>query len=75
MTARARCGRVKFRECAELLYSRRFPLRLKRAVYKSYISSTILYGSVAWCLKESDWNFTEDRKIHGESNLWSTAQR
>ena len=21
-----------------------------------------------------DGNFTEDRKIHGESNVWSTAQ-
>ena len=33
ITTRARCGWVKFRECGELLYGRRFPLRLKGAVY------------------------------------------
>ena len=31
MTARTRCGLVKFRKCGELLYGRRFPLRLKLA--------------------------------------------
>ena len=30
VTVRTRCGWVKFRECGELLYDRRFPLRLKR---------------------------------------------
>ena len=49
-----RCGRVKFRECDELLYGRRFPLMLKEVVYKSYVRPTILYESVAWCLKESE---------------------
>ena len=34
VTARARCGWVKFRECSELLYGRRFPLRFKGAVYE-----------------------------------------
>ena len=38
VTARARCGSVKLRECGELLYARRFPQKLKRAVYKSYVS-------------------------------------
>ena len=28
VTARTRCGWVKFRECGELLYGRRFPLKL-----------------------------------------------
>ena len=28
VTARTRCWWVKFRECSELLYGRRFPLRL-----------------------------------------------
>ena len=37
MTVRTRCVWVTFRECGELLYDRRFPLRLKGAVYKSYI--------------------------------------
>ena len=37
-----------------LLYSRRFPIRLKGVVYKSYVRLAILYGSEAWCLKESE---------------------
>ena len=32
VTAGTRCGCVKFRECSELLYGWRFPLRLKGAV-------------------------------------------
>ena len=47
VTARIRCRRVKFRECIELLYGRKFPLRLKRAVYKSYVRPSILHGSEA----------------------------
>ena len=35
VTVRTRCGCVKFRDAGELLYGRRFPLRLKGAVYKS----------------------------------------
>ena len=37
VTARTICGWVKFMECGELLYGRRFPLRLNGAVYKSYV--------------------------------------
>ena len=40
-------------ECGEILYSR-FPLMLKGAVYKCYVRPAILYGSEAWCLKESE---------------------
>ena len=54
MTARTRCWWVKFSECGELLYGRRFPLRLKGAVYRSYVRSAILYGSEAFCLKEGE---------------------
>ena len=54
VTARTRCGWVKLRECGGLLYGRRFPLRMKWADYKSYVRSAILYGSDAWCLKESE---------------------
>ena len=54
----------------ELLHTR-FPLKLKEVAYKSHIRPAILYGSEAWWLKESEM----DRKIHGESNVWSTAQR
>ena len=76
VTAITRCGLVNFRECGELLYGKRFPLRLKGAVYGSYVRQAILYGNEAWRLKESEiWNFTKDREILGESNMWITAQR
>ena len=39
---------------SELLYGRRFLLRLSRAVYERYIRPAILYGSEAWPLKESE---------------------
>ena len=54
VTARTRCGWVKFRECSDLLHDRRFPLKLKGAAYKSYVKPAILYGSKAWCQKESE---------------------
>ena len=54
VTARTTCGWVDFRDCGELLHDRRFPLTLKGAVYRSYVSLAILYGSEAWCLKESE---------------------
>ena len=42
------------RECGELQYGRRIHLKLKEAVYKSYVRPTILHESEAWCLKESE---------------------
>ena len=51
VTAEIRCGWVKCREYGELLYSRRFPLRLKGSVYRSYVEPSMLYGSETWCLK------------------------
>ena len=58
-----------------MLYDRRFPLERKGAVYKSYVRPAMLYGSETWCLKKRDGNFTKDRAIHDESNVWSAAQR
>ena len=54
VTARTRCGWVKFRECCELLYGKKFPLRLKGVVYENYVRPAIQYGSEAWCLKENE---------------------
>ena len=54
MTVRTRCGWVAFTECGELLYGRRFPLRLIGAVYGNYVRPAMLYGSEAWCQKESE---------------------
>ena len=45
---------VKFMEWCELLYGRRFPLRLNWVVVVSYVRPAIMCGSEAWCLKESD---------------------
>ena len=49
--AKTRCGWVYFMESCELLYVRRFYLRLKGVVYGSYVRPGILYGSEALCLK------------------------
>ena len=43
-----------FRDCSELLYGRRFSIKLKGAVYGSYVMPAILYGREALCLKESE---------------------
>ena len=63
VTASTRCGWVEFRECGELLYGRRFPLRLKGAVYKSYVGPAILYGNEAWCLRESEMGILRRTEI------------
>ena len=52
VTVRTRCGWVKIRESSELLHSRGLSLKLKGAVYKAYVSQTILYGSEESCLKD-----------------------
>ena len=54
VTARTRCEWVQFRECNELLYGRRFPLKLIGAVYKSFVRPVMLYISEAWCPKECE---------------------
>ena len=54
VSARTRCGWVKSRKCGELLHSKRFPLKLKRTVYKSYAKPAIQHESEAWCQKESE---------------------
>ena len=54
VTARARIGWVKFKECGELLNSRSFSLKLKRIVYRSCVRSAMLYGSETWCLRENE---------------------
>ena len=55
-------GWVRFRECSELLYGRKSPLKMKGTVYRSCVRPAILYGSEAWCLKESEMGFYEGQK-------------
>ena len=64
VTARTRCGLVKFRECGELLYGRRFPLELKGDVYKSYVRPAMLYGSESWRVKE------RRQFYEGQKDVW-----
>ena len=54
VTARARIGWVKFRECGELLNSKRFLLKVKGMVYRSCVRVAMLYGSETWCLRENE---------------------
>ena len=54
VTARARIGWVKFRECGDLLNSKRFSLKLKGMVYRSCVRSAMLYGIDTWCLRENE---------------------
>ena len=45
VTARARIGWVKFKECGELLNSKRFSLKTKEMVYRSCVRIAMLHGS------------------------------
>ena len=54
VTARARIGWVKFRECGELLYSKSFSLKPKGMAYRSCVRSAMLYGSETWCLMKNE---------------------
>ena len=44
MTSRTRLGWKKFRNCGEILFGKRFSLRMKGKVYKNYVRPVILYG-------------------------------
>ena len=56
MTVRTRCWWVKFRECGELLHSRKFPLRLKGSVYRSFLKAS-----------RSVWKWTLKKQVEEES--------
>ena len=62
VTTRTRCGWAKSMEYSELLHDRRFSLRLKGAVHKSYVRPAILHGSEAWCLKNARWKYYKGQK-------------
>lgn len=56
VTARARLGWAKFRECGELMYGRKFTLKMKGKVYRCCVRPVMLYGSETWCLNENEIN-------------------
>ena len=43
VTARSRTGWIKFRECSEILKGRRFSLKMRGRIYKSCVTSAMLY--------------------------------
>ena len=46
VTARTRCWWAKLRECGELLYGRRFPLKVKGAVYNQSMFSSVFRHTI-----------------------------
>ena len=50
-----------------MVYGRRFPAKLKGAVFKSYVRPAILYGNEVWCLKESEMGILQrtERSVVG----------
>ena len=42
------------RECGELLYGRRFLLKMKGRIYQSCIRLAMLYWDKTWCLRENE---------------------
>ena len=58
-TARTRIGWIKFRACEELLYGRKFLLKMKGRIYQCCVRSVMLYGSETWCLRENEMRRTE----------------
>ena len=44
----------EFKECGELLNSKRFSLKMKAMDYRSCVRSAMLYGSETWCLRENE---------------------
>ena len=45
VTARTRTRWMKFRECGELLYGRKFSLKMNERIYQSCERFAMLYGS------------------------------
>ena len=54
VTVRTRIGWIKFKECGELLYGRKFSLKIKGRIFQSCIRSAMLYGSKTWCLGKNE---------------------
>ena len=54
VTARTRIGWIKFREGEELLYGRKFSVKMKGRIYQSCVRTAMLYGSETWCLRGNE---------------------
>ena len=47
VTASMRIAWIKFRECGQLLYARKYLLEMKERIYQSCVRSAMPYGSAA----------------------------
>ena len=54
VTAKTKIEWIKFRECGELLYGRKFLLKTKGKIYQSCVRSAMLCGSETWCLRKNE---------------------
>ena len=49
-------------------------MKLKGAAYASYVVSNCAWETSMVAKTKGNENYVKDRKIYGESNMWSTAQ-
>ena len=57
VVARTRIGWMRFQECGEVLYERKFLLKIKRKVYQICVRLAMLRGSETWYLREREVKF------------------
>jgi len=70
-TARTRLRWMKFRECGEFLYGKKFSLNMKERVYRTCVRSAMLYGSETWCLRENQTSILRwIERAMVMSNVW-----
>ena len=62
VSARTKIGWTKFRECGELLYGRKFLLKMKGRIYQTCVKSAMLYGSETCRLRENEMAILEELK-------------
>ena len=54
VTARMKIRWIKFKECGELFYGRKFSSKIKGKICRNCLRSAVLYGSETWCLRENE---------------------
>ena len=75
VTAEPRFHWIKCWGCAEFLCRKRFPLKLKESVFKSYVRQTILYWCCVVVHEASGDRHLEDKEIDSVGCVCSTAWR
>ena len=70
VTARTRIRWIKFRECWELLYGRKFSLKMKGRIYLCCNKSAMLYRSETGCLRENEMAILRKTKKPMMRAMW-----